>query len=91
MILLVYILIGIIQEAGLLPANFFPYSDMAYSFFGACIFSAFLAFHTRLIVGGKHSKYRMNEKDYVYGAMALYTDIINIFLNILQLLGGERE
>jgi FtsH-binding integral membrane protein len=33
----------------------------------------------------------MNDQDYVYGAMALYSDVINIFLNILQLIGEDRE
>lgn len=64
---------------------------MLYSVFATCLFSLFLAYHTKLIVGGKHAKYRMNEKDYVFGAMALYVDIIQIFLNILQIIGGERE
>jgi len=90
-ILLVYLLIGIAQNSGWLPYGFLPYSDMLYSVFATCLFSLFLAYHTKLIVGGKHAKYRMNEKDYVFGAMALYVDIIQIFLNILQIIGGERE
>ena len=36
---------------------------------------------------GKSSKYQMNEKDYMLGAMSLYSDIVNIFLYILRLLG----
>lgn len=91
MILLVYLIIGWFQQSGWLPAGFMPYSNLAYSFLASCLFSAFLAHHTKLIVAGKHAKYRMNEKDYVLGAMALYSDIINIFLNVLQILGQEKD
>lgn len=84
-------MVGILRQVGILPAGVIPYSDMIYSGFAACLFSGFLAHHTKLIVAGKHAKYRMNEKDYVYGAMSLYSDIVNIFLNILQLLGKEND
>lgn len=90
-ILLVYLLIGISQNVGWLPAGFLPYSEMLYSGFAVCLFTLYLAYHTKLIVGGKHAKYRMNDKDYVFGAMALYVDIVNIFLHILALLGDERD
>ena len=79
------------SEIGVLPRGFLPHSDMMYSVFATFLFSLFLAYHTKLIVGGRHAKYRMNNKDYVFGAMALYVDIANIFLNLLQLLGDERN
>lgn len=40
-----------------------------------------------MIVSGKSAKYQMNEKDYILGAMSLYSDIINIFLYILRIMG----
>ena len=40
---------------------------------------------------GKYSKYQMNEKDYVFGAMCLYNDIISMFIYILRLVGEDRE
>jgi FtsH-binding integral membrane protein len=91
MILLVYLLVGLAQELGWLPFQLVPYTEMAYSLFASFLFSVFLAHHTKLIVGGKYAKYRMNEKDYVFGAMTLYVDIVNIFLNILQLIGEDRD
>ncbi|KAL3912347.1 MAG: hypothetical protein SGILL_006920, partial [Bacillariaceae sp.] len=91
MILLVFLVVGLAQELGWLPFQLVPYTDMAYSAFASLLFSVFLAHHTKLIVGGKHAKYRMNEKDYVFGAMTLYVDIVNIFLNILQLIGQDRD
>jgi FtsH-binding integral membrane protein len=90
MILLAYLAIGIFQEMGVIP-TFMPFSDMFYSLLASCLFSAFLAYHTKLIVAGKHSKYRMNEQDYVFGAMALYNDIVNIFLHILKIIGQDKR
>ena len=90
-IFLVYGIVGILQMTNVLPANFLPYNDAIYSFLGACLFSVYLAHHTRLIVSGKHTKYQMHEKDYVYGAMTLYNDIINMFIYILRIIGEDRD
>jgi hypothetical protein len=77
---------------GIIPSTWFPYNEMVYSIIGASLFSLYLAHHTRLIItAGKHSKYRINDKDYVFGAMLLYNDIINIFLYLLRLLGEDDD
>lgn len=55
------------QTLGSVP-TFLPVRDSLVAFFGTCLFSFYLAYHTKLIVAGKHSKYRMNEKDFVFGA-----------------------
>ena len=84
---IVFLLLGlmrVLELSGVLPYGFLPYSA---AIFGAGLFSLYLAHHTRLIVSGKSAKYQMNEKDYILGAMSLYSDIINIFLYILRLLG----
>ena len=57
-----------LQYSGVLPAGFLPYNDALYGLVGATLFSFYLAYHTKLIVAGKHTKYQMNEKDYVFGA-----------------------
>jgi len=64
---MVFIILGLFQifAPGLLQIN-----DMLYSAAGAILFSFYLAYHTRLIVGGKHTKYKMNEKDYIFASMA---------------------
>ena len=72
LIFVVYGLIQLLQFTGVLPADFLPYNDMLYGLTGACLFSFYLAYHTKLIVGGKHSKYQMNEKDYVFGASKFF-------------------
>lgn len=64
-----------------------PFINAVYPVAGAILFSLYLAHHTRLIVSGKNNQYRMNEKDYILGAMTLYLDIINIFLKLLEIFG----
>jgi len=90
-IFIVYGIIHLLEIFGVLPQGFLPYSEAIYSFFGATLFSFYLAYHTRLIVSGKHTKYQMNEKDYVFGAMSLYNDVINLFLYLLRLIGEDRD
>ena len=63
--------------------------NIIYSAIGALIFSFYIIFDTQLIIGGKH-KYQFDEEDYVFAALSLYLDIINLFLFILQLLNGRR-
>jgi FtsH-binding integral membrane protein len=87
MAFLLYGLIHVLELFGILPRGFLPYTEAIYSILGAGLFNLYLAHHTRLIVSGKSSKYQMNEKDYILGAMSVYSDIINIFLYILRLLG----
>jgi protein lifeguard len=91
LIFLVYGVIHLLELNGILPTGFLPYHDMGYSVCGATLFVLYLAHHTKLIVSGKHSKYRMNEEDYVFGAMTLYNDIINIFLYLLRILGDDHD
>jgi FtsH-binding integral membrane protein len=90
-IFVVYGLIYLLELYGILPTGFLPYNEMLYSLLGAALFSAYLAYHTKLIVSGKHTKYQMNEKDYVFGAMSLYNDVINIFIYILRLIAEDRD
>lgn len=56
-----------VQGIGAMP-TILPLNDTLVAFLGACLFSFYLAYDTKLIVSGKHSKYRMNEKDFVFGA-----------------------
>lgn len=91
MIFLVYGLVHLLELFGVLPQGFLPYRESVYSLIGAALFSCYLAYHTKLIVGGKHAKYQMNEKDFVFGAMSLYNDVINMFIYILRLIGEDQQ
>lgn len=87
MAFILYAMIHVLELFGILPRGFLPYSEAMYSILGAGMFSLYLAHHTRLIVSGKSAKFQLNEKDYILGAMSVYSDVINIFLYILRLLG----
>ena len=91
MIFLMFILINLLEQYGIIPTGFLPMRDAWMSFAGAVLFSFYLAYHTKLIVAGKYSKYQINEKDYVFGAMSLYNDIINMFIYILRLIGEDQR
>lgn len=57
---------------------------------GALLFSMYIIYDTQLIVGGKNRKHQMSIDDYVFGALMLYMDIINLFLYLLELFGDRR-
>lgn len=45
---------------------------------------------TQMIIGGNH-KFQMSPEEYILGAIALFLDIINIFLYILRILGAASK
>lgn len=57
---------------------------------GAILFSFYIVYDTQLIIGGGH-KHQFGIDDYVFAALNIYLDIINLFIYILQLLGDRRE
>lgn len=54
----------------------------------AIIMGIFLVIDTQMIVGGTHS-IQMSPEEFVFAAINLYLDIINMFLYILMILGRE--
>nr|XP_029735858.1 protein lifeguard 1-like isoform X1 [Aedes albopictus] len=76
--LLVVFIFGIIVA-------FFPGSaaSSVYSACGALLFSLYLIYDTQLMIGGNH-KYSISPEEYIFAALNLYLDIINIFLFILR-------
>lgn len=61
-----------------------------YAGLGAIIFSCFIVYDTQLIIGGKHYKYSYSIDDYVFAAISIYLDIINLFIYILQLFSNKN-
>jgi FtsH-binding integral membrane protein len=53
------------------------------------IFSIYLIYDTQIILG--NSTLKLSIDDYIFAALNLYLDILNIFLNILYLLGGSNN
>lgn len=59
---------------------------LIYASLGAFIFSIYLVYDTQLMMGGKH-KYSISPEEYIFAALNLYLDIVNIFLYILTIIG----
>lgn len=64
--------------------------QMVYASLGALLFSIYLIYDTQLMMGGKH-KYSLSPEEYVFAALNLYMDIINIFLYILTIIGNAKD
>ncbi|EEB18590.1 conserved hypothetical protein [Pediculus humanus corporis] len=63
---------------------------LVYSCLAALLFSLYLIFDTQMMMGGKH-KYSISPEEYVFAALTLYLDIVNIFMSILTIIGNSRE
>ncbi|XP_048416075.1 protein lifeguard 1 [Stegostoma tigrinum] len=63
--------------------------QIIYASLGTLIFSIYLVVDTQLMLGGKH-RYSLSPEEYIFAALNLYLDIINLFLFILQIIGLSR-
>ena len=63
--------------------------QLFYCTLGVILFGLYLVIDTQMICGGK--RYAMSQEDYVYAAIILYLDILNIFLYILQILAAHKN
>ncbi|XP_076337101.1 protein lifeguard 1-like isoform X2 [Tachypleus tridentatus] len=57
-----------------------------------CIFipGRYLVYDTQLMIGGNH-RYSISPEEYIFAALNLYLDIINLFLFILQIISSARD
>lgn len=62
---------------------------MAYDFIGVLLFTMYMVYDTQLILGGDH-KLSFGIDEYVFAALNLYLDIINMFLYLLSLFGDRN-
>jgi len=65
--------------------------NLVYGGLGAFVFSMYLIYDIQLICGGEHRKYKLSPDEYIFAAIAVYLDIINLFLDLLQLFGKQRD
>jgi len=63
---------------------------LVYASLGALLFSVYLVYDTQLMLGGNH-KYSISPEEYIFAALNLYLDIINIFMYILTIIGLSRN
>mmetsp|Transcript_148713 Transcript_148713/g.386658 ORF Transcript_148713/g.386658 Transcript_148713/m.386658 type:complete len:245 (-) Transcript_148713:244-978(-) len=61
---------------------------MLYDFIGILLFTFYIVYDTQLMLGGNH-KVSFSIDEYVFAAMNLYLDIINLFLYLLDLFGDR--
>ena len=58
---------------------------------GALLFSMYIVYDMQLILGGKHRKHQFSIDDDALAAISLFLDIVNLFLNLLELLNGRQD
>lgn len=66
-------------------------AQIVYASIGAALFACYIVLDTQMIIGGKHKKYQFGIDDYAFAALALYMDIVNLFMMILTLIGSSSE
>merc|ERR1719347_2312086 len=85
-VLFVFLIFGIIMI--FVPQNM--YMQMVYGGLGALIFSVYLVYDTQMMMGGDH-KFSISPEEYIFAALALYLEIINIFMYVLKFVGAARS
>ncbi|XP_029460950.1 protein lifeguard 3 [Rhinatrema bivittatum] len=83
---IVLFIVGIVT-AIVLAFKYIYWLHMLYAGLGAVAFTLFLAYDTQLVLGNR--KHTISPEEYVYGALKIYTDIVYIFLNLLQIVGSR--
>jgi len=88
---LLFVLLIVLMLFGLI-AMFWRDSivQLIYASLGALLFSAYLVVDTQMIVGGTH-KVQISSEEYVFAALTLYLDVINIFLYILHIVSAANN
>ncbi|KAJ3591957.1 hypothetical protein NHX12_007087 [Muraenolepis orangiensis] len=81
-------IIGIIT-AVVLSFQYIPWLHMLYAAIGAVIYTLFLAYNTQLLIGNRELS--LGPEEYIYGALSLYIDIVQIFLFILEIGGAALD
>jgi FtsH-binding integral membrane protein len=84
----VFILGMLLLTGGLFMAVFGFQLRLVWTILGCFIFSFYIIYDTQMIMGGKR-RYQMSIDSYILASVLLYLDIINLFLEILKLLGNK--
>ena len=58
---------------------------LMYSAVGALMFSFYLVYDTQLMLGGNH-KFSISPEEYIFAALSIYLDIIQMFMHILVMI-----
>jgi len=63
---------------------------IGYGAAGALVFSLYIIYDTQLMMGGKH-KYSLDPEEYIFAALNIYLDVVNLFMYILMIVGGSSD
>lgn len=63
-----------------------------YAAAGVLLFTMYIVYDTQLMLGdhGGH-KHQFDIDDYIFAALSLYVDVVNLFMALLSLLGGSQR
>uniref|UniRef100_A0AAV2K5R2 Uncharacterized protein n=1 Tax=Knipowitschia caucasica TaxID=637954 RepID=A0AAV2K5R2_KNICA len=81
-------ILGIVT-AVVLTFQYIHWLHMLYAAIGAIVYTLFLVYNTQLLIGNR--EHAISPEEYVYGALSLYIDVVNIFLFILQISGAATD
>eukprot|EP00355_Strombidium_rassoulzadegani_P001353 CAMPEP_0168613086 /NCGR_PEP_ID=MMETSP0449_2-20121227/3266_1 /TAXON_ID=1082188 /ORGANISM="Strombidium rassoulzadegani, Strain ras09" /LENGTH=99 /DNA_ID=CAMNT_0008653701 /DNA_START=416 /DNA_END=715 /DNA_ORIENTATION=+ len=87
---LLFILGFVFSMFSLLSFMFGFRNNLLFAAIGVILFSFYLLVDTQMIIGGSNRKYKIDEDSYILASVALYLDIINIFLYILEIIGNSK-
>lgn len=86
---LLYVLLLVLVTFGIIAAIMHDkVLNIVYASLGALLFSFYLVFDTQLMIGGDH-KLSISPEEYIFAALNLYLDVVNLFLYILALVGRD--
>ena len=88
--ILIVLLFGLIIFGLLIQFFEIALLNTLYSVGGATLFSFYIIYDTQLIAGGSNRKIVYSVDDYVIASVNLYLDIINLFLFMLDIIGGRN-
>lgn len=84
------LMLSMLASLGLMNHAAFSAIQIMYAAGGALVFSVFIVHDTQLILGGNH-KHEFSVDDYIMAAICLYLDILQLFLDLLQLIGRQDD
>lgn len=79
------VIIGFIVQLTCSTSECFRITYLVLASIGVFVFSVYLLYDIQLVMGGK--RVQLSPDEYVFAALNIYTDIIMIFLYILQIVG----
>ena len=83
-------LVVVVVPVSGLSVIFIPYQILSVIFgsLGALLFGCYLVFDTHCMLNGQHN-YSISSEEYVFAALTLYLDLVNLFISVLSFIGGR--